>query len=144
MPPASHAWWLRAGRTSMMECMSQSAAQAAAFFAEVARSGRLWTVRDVGGYPAPVSAAGRRAQPFWSTEARVRRIINRVPAYSGFDAEQLDLASWRDRWLPGLRQDGLLVGLNWTGTRATGFDLTPDEVIARLETAPSPSHSDQI
>jgi hypothetical protein len=91
-----------------------------------------------------VSAAGRRAQPFWSTEARVRRIINGVPAYSGFDAEQFDLGSWRDRWLPGLRQDGLLVGLNWTGARATGFDLTPDEVIAHLEAVPSPSQSDQI
>jgi hypothetical protein len=123
--------------------MSQSAAQATAFFAEVARTGHLWTVRDAGGYPAPVSAAGRRAQPFWSTEARVRRIINRVPAYSGFDAEQLDLASWRDRWLPGLRRDGLLVVVNWTGARATGFRLTADEVIAHLDAVPSPSHSDQ-
>lgn len=30
--------------------MSQSAAQAAAFFRDVTRTGRLWTVRDAGGY----------------------------------------------------------------------------------------------
>ncbi|MEV0284504.1 MULTISPECIES: DUF2750 domain-containing protein [unclassified Kribbella] len=122
-----------------MDRMSQSAAQAAAFFTEVNRTGRLWTVRDAGGYPAPSNSQGRRAQPFWSSEARVRRIIKRVPAYSGFDPEELDLASWRERWLPGLGQDGLLVGLNWTGARAVGYEFTAAEVIARLDATPAPS-----
>lgn len=33
---------------------------------------------------------------------------------------------------PGLKQDGLLVGLNWSGTGATGFDLNPDDVERNL------------
>jgi hypothetical protein len=113
--------------------MTQSAAQAAAFFTEVSRSGILWTLRDSGGYPSPLNTDGRRSCPFWSSEARARRIVARVPAYAGFEPEQLPLETWRDRWLPGLRSDGFLVGLNWTGPRATGYDLTPDEVIARLD-----------
>ena len=117
--------------------MSQSAAQAAAFFSEVNRTGRLWTVRDADGYPAPMNSQGQRVQPFWSSQARVRRIIQRVPAYSDFDPEQLHLERWREHWLPALRRPALLVGLNWTGDRATGYDLTPDEVIARLD-APDP------
>ncbi|TCC53502.1 DUF2750 domain-containing protein [Kribbella capetownensis] len=119
--------------------MSQSAAQAAAFFTEISPTGRLWTVRDSGGYPAPMNSQGQRAQPFWSSEARVRRIIKRVPAYSGFDPEELDLATWTERWLPGLRQNGLLIGLNWTGARAVGYDFTVPEVIARLEGTRAPS-----
>jgi hypothetical protein len=115
--------------------MSQSASQAAAFFVEVTRTGHLWTVRDDGGYPAPMDADGRRSAPFWSSEARVRRVIANVPAYAGFVPDELDLTGWRDRWLPGLRRDGLLVGLNWTGPRATGYDFTPDEVLARLAAA---------
>ena len=115
--------------------MSQSAAQAAAFFVEVTRTGRLWTVRDAGGYPAPRDADGRRSAPFWSSEARVRRVIANVPAYSAFVPDELALAAWRGRWLPGLERDGLLVGLNWTGPRATGYDFTPAEVLARLTAA---------
>lgn len=112
--------------------MSQSASQAAAFFVEVSSTGRLWTVRDDGGYPAPINTEGRRSAPFWSSEARVRRVIANVPAYGGFVVDELDLDTWRTRWLPGLRRDGLLVGLNWTGPRATGYDLSPDDVLARL------------
>ncbi len=115
--------------------MSQSASQAAAFFVEVVRTGRLWTVRDDGGYPAPMDADGRRAAPFWSSEARVRRVIANVPAYVAFVPDELDLTTWRTRWLPGLQRDGLLVGLNWTGPRATGYDFTSDEVLARLAAA---------
>jgi hypothetical protein len=122
-----------------MDRMGQSAAQAAAFCTEVSRTGRLWTVRDSGGYPAPLNSQGQRSQPFWSSEARVRRIIKRGPAYAGFDPEQIDLESWRERWLPGLRQNGFLVGLNWTGARAVGYDFTVAEVIARLDAAPAPS-----
>lgn len=113
--------------------MSQSAAQAAAFFRDVVRTGRLWTIRDEGGYPAPLTSGGHRAQPFWSTEARARRIIKTASAYSDFDLELIDLGAWRDGWLPELRTDGLLVGVNWTGARAKGYDFTPDEVLARLD-----------
>jgi hypothetical protein len=32
-------------------------------------------------------------------------------------------------WLSWLELDGLLVGVNWAGLRASGFDLTPAQVI---------------
>lgn len=49
----------------------------------------------------------------------------------------LPLTEWRERWLPGLARDGLRVGLNWSGARATGYDYTPEEVLARLDGAQS-------
>ena len=60
------------------------------------------------------------------------------PSYSTLDPAELDLARWRERWLPSLQQDGLLIGLNWTGPRAKGYDFTPNEVIARLNAATVP------
>ena len=43
--------------------MSQAASQAAAFYRDVAETGRVWTIRDAGGFPAPVGGSGQRSQP---------------------------------------------------------------------------------
>jgi hypothetical protein len=111
-----------------MTRVSTSAAQAAAFYAEVLREGSVWTVRDVGGYPAPLNASGERAQPFWSLRSRAERVIAEVPAFHGFSAEEVSLTVFRERWLPGMSRDGIRVGLNWSGPRVTGYDLTGPEV----------------
>lgn len=66
--------WLGSAADPKVGGMSQSAAQAAAFFTEVSRTGRLWTVRDAGGYPAPMNSQRQRAQPFWSSEVAGRTI----------------------------------------------------------------------
>jgi hypothetical protein len=110
--------------------MSLSAAHSAAFRREAPREGRVWSIRDAAGYPAPADEAGRRAMPFWSKPSRAERVVGAVPAYRGFDVVEIPMADWLDSWLPGLRQDGLLVGVNWAGARATGFDLAPDRVAA--------------
>ncbi|WP_354191718.1 hypothetical protein [Arthrobacter sp. UYCu712] len=34
--------------------------------------------------------------------------------------------------MPGLERDGLRVGLNWSGDRATGFDVEPRAALASL------------
>lgn len=112
--------------------MSVSAAQTSAFFAEVMKYGELYTVRDEGGFPAPVNRTGLRAMPFWSRESRVRRVVDEVPAYRGFIPVRLTLAEFRDRWIPGLSDDGIQIGVNWSGELATGYDLTPAEVLAGL------------
>jgi hypothetical protein len=70
--------------------------------------------------------------PFWSKKSRAVGIVDHVGAYSGFDVVMVPLPEWRDRWLPGLQRDGLRVGLNWSGARATGYDLEPADVLERL------------
>jgi hypothetical protein len=105
--------------------MSQAASQAWAFYRDVAKNGRLWTVRDKGGFPAPKTSDGKRAQPFWSSLSRVQRIIKTVPAYAGFEPYEI---SWEDfcaKWVPGLTGDELLAGVNWSGKRAVGYDMEP-------------------
>jgi hypothetical protein len=108
--------------------VSVSAPQADAFYAEALRERKVWTLRDAAGFPAPINGDGLRSQPFWSLRSRAERIRESVPAYAEMEVVELGIDSWRERWLPGLERDGLLVGLNWSGERATGFDLEPAEV----------------
>lgn len=115
--------------------MSVSGAHAAAFYVEAAREGAVWTVRDEGGFPAPLNGSGERVQPFWSLFSRAERVVARVPAYEGFSVVEIPLLVFRERWLPGLRSDGVLIGINWSGDRATGYDLTAAVVEANLAEA---------
>lgn len=115
--------------------MSQAASQAAAFYSEVAETGRVWTVRDADGFLAPIGGSGQRSMPFWSSLARVDRITKRVPAYAGFQPVELSLKEFTEKWLSGLEKDGLRVGLNWTGPRATGYDLEPGTVRRVIDSA---------
>ena len=73
--------------------------------------------------------------PFWSSENRATSIIKTVPAYGEFTPEPIPLSVFIERWLPGLQKDGLCCGLNWSGARATGYDLSPADLMARLAAA---------
>ncbi|WP_231510981.1 DUF2750 domain-containing protein [Arthrobacter sp. UNC362MFTsu5.1] len=112
--------------------VSTSAAHASAFYSEILHHQEVWTVRDANGFPAPAGPDGQRSMPFWSRPSRVERIVASVPDYRDFDVVSLPLQQWRSNWLPGLQGDGILVGLNWSGTRATGFDVSPDAVLEAL------------
>lgn len=109
--------------------MSLSGAHRAAFRREATQEGRVFSIRDVGGYPAPADGEGRRAVPFWSKPTRAQRVVGQVAAYHGFEVVVVAVDDWLTGWLPSLDRDGLLVGLNWAGARATGYDMTPAQVV---------------
>jgi hypothetical protein len=108
--------------------MSQAASQAAVFYREVARSGKVWTIRDARGYPALIADGGKRTQPFWSSRGRVERVISSVPAYAGFEPDEIAWDKFLSAWVPGLTRDGILVGVNWSGERALGYDVEAEQV----------------
>jgi hypothetical protein len=113
--------------------MSQAASQAWAFYREVAKTRVVWTVRDEGGFPAPMTSSGKRAQPFWSSRSRVERIIKTVPAYSGFEPYEVSWEDFCDKWVPDFVKDDLLVGVNWSGKRAVGYDIEPENLVRSVE-----------
>lgn len=113
--------------------MSNAAAHAHAFYRQVANERKVWTVKDEGGFPAPKNGEGRRCQLFWSSFSRVRKIIATVPAYGGFEPHEIEWESFRGRWLPGLKKDGLFIGTNWFGPRARGYDVEPDTLLEAIE-----------
>ncbi|MGO7210140.1 DUF2750 domain-containing protein [Rhizobium ruizarguesonis] len=57
--------------------MSLVAAHTHAFFNEVTQSGFVWTIRDEAGFPTSTNQSNEAAMPFWSSEIRARRIIDR-------------------------------------------------------------------
>lgn len=126
---------MRAPWQGRVTAMSTSAAQATAFFAEAIREGSVWGIRDDGGFPAPLNADGVRAMPFWSLKSRVEQLISNIPAYAAFVPVEIPLVDWRERWLTKMESDGFHVGLNWSGNRAAGYDISPADVEARLATA---------
>jgi hypothetical protein len=113
--------------------VSLAAAHAAAFYREVAETGRIWTIRDADGFPAPHGSSGTRAQPFWSSRSRAEQIVQTVSAYRSFEVVEIEWPAFCDRWAPGLEKDGVHVGVNWSGDRATGYDLKPRELVANVE-----------
>jgi hypothetical protein len=115
--------------------MSTSASQLATFCREIAQSKTVWDVKDANGFPAPVGTDGKRAMPFWSSESRALRLISIAPQFTGFTPIAIDWEIFRERWLPGLERDALLIGVNWVGVRASGFDLSPSELKANVEAA---------
>jgi hypothetical protein len=108
--------------------MSLSGAHKAAFRREVLAEGRIFAIRDGEGYPAPADLQGRRAVPFWSKPTRAQRVADQAAAFMGFEIVVIELDDWLAGWLPCLERDEMLVGVNWSGARATGFDLGPEQV----------------
>ena len=85
------------------------------------------------GYPAPKTATGRRAQPFWSSRSRAEKVIATVAAYATFRPEAVAWEEFCHTWVSDLEHDGLPVGVNWGEPRATGFDLEPAELRRDVE-----------
>ncbi|WP_269621130.1 DUF2750 domain-containing protein [Zhongshania sp. BJYM1] len=113
--------------------MGISSAQASNFYQEVAENGVVWGIKDSGGYPAPRGTEGKRAMPFWSSQSRAQTVIENVSAYKGFEPVAISWEVFCERWVPGLSQDGLLAGINWSDERATGFDIQPFELQTNVE-----------
>jgi hypothetical protein len=62
-------------------------------------------------------------------------LISIASQFAGFEPVALDWEVFRDRWVPGLEQDGLLVGVNWAGANASGYDMRPSELKLNVEAA---------
>ncbi|MGI3780777.1 MAG: DUF2750 domain-containing protein [Janthinobacterium lividum] len=82
--------------------------------------------------PRPHDAhSDRRAMPLWSQQSRAQRIIDTVPAYAGFGADlRVELDVWFHRWLPGLKGEGLLIGVSRSGKGARGDDTSSADMLA--------------
>ena len=109
--------------------MSLSGAHRAAFRREATQDGRVFSIRDAEGFPAPADDGGSRAVPFWSRPTRAQLIVKHVAAYRGFEVVPIAVDEWLSGWLAHLEHDGMLIGVNWAGGRATGYDMTPAQVL---------------
>ena len=115
--------------------MSTSEIQVKAFYKQVAASRTVWTIRDEAGIPVPESDDGTKAMPFWSSRSLAELIIQNVADYHGFSPMEISWQDFKDKWGSGMTKDGLLAGVNWSGSTASGIDMMPAELIKNVETA---------
>jgi hypothetical protein len=80
-----------------------------------------------------MTSSGKRAAPFWSSRSRVERIIKTVPAYSAFEPYEISWDEFCNKWARELAEESFLVGVNWSGKRAVGYDLEPKRLIDCVE-----------
>lgn len=113
--------------------LSQAAAQWNAFVKEIIKHRKIWTIRDEGGIPTSTNIDGETSMPFWSLKSRADKIIENVPDYKGFQPYEIGFDEFLDRWLKGLEKEGLYLGVNWSGKRATGYDINPKKVLERIQ-----------
>ena len=108
--------------------------QAIAFCREVLASGEVFLIED--DLRRPVTwplADNQHARPVWSSRRRVASMLDGPLAGPGLVISPHTWTEYRDEILPRIAEAGLLVGLNWSGPRARGYNLEPVDVVARIE-----------
>ena len=113
--------------------MGQSASQAHAFYSDVAKNKTIWALCDSGGYASATNSSGQKTMGFWSSLSRVKKTKKNFEAYSSLEPDEISWENFRTKWLPGLKKDGYLVGLNWSGANVVGYDCEPDWVLKAIE-----------
>jgi len=108
--------------------------QANAFCREVLASGEVFMIEhERDGVMTFHLAGDQHARPAWSSRNRVIRMLEGPLAGSGRVVTRL---SWHDFVSSILRDaatEGVLIGLNWSGPRARGYNLHPSDVLSRVE-----------
>ncbi|MFE1243554.1 DUF2750 domain-containing protein [Fictibacillus sp. NPDC058756] len=56
-------------------------------------------------------------------------------SYRDFQPYEIKLEDFINKWITGLEEDGLYVGVNWSGKKATGYDVKPNELLEHITTS---------
>jgi hypothetical protein len=113
--------------------MSQAAAQATAFYSEVAQNRSVWSMKDDRGFPVYKNPEGIEVIPFWSSRSRVEVVQKAAPKYAAYEPLEITWDVFADKWVPSLTADQVRVGLNWSGSHATGYDVEAKGVLGSVE-----------
>jgi Protein of unknown function (DUF2750) len=112
--------------------VSAAATQARKFYEQVAAERRVFTFLADGSFLVfPVS--GAEVVPFWSSLSRLRRMRELHPKYRAYEADEIPLAEFLERTLPQLEGERIRVGVNWSGERLTGHDLSVGDLRRNLD-----------
>jgi hypothetical protein len=107
--------------------MSTAALHANAFYEDAAKNQVIFTLLDDDSFLV-FRIDGAEVVPFWSTRSRVERVRELHPKYSGYAVEEIPLARFFEHTLPLLAQGGVRVGVNWSGSRLSGYDISVDDL----------------
>ena len=112
--------------------VSVASAQAQEFYKQVAAERRAFTFLDAGSFLVfPVG--GGEVVPFWSSSSRLLRVQESHARYLAYETEEIALADFLEKTLPQLEAERSNVGVNWSGERLTGYNLTVADLRRNLD-----------
>src|SRR5262245_50384918 len=99
------------------------------FVRRVAEAQLVWALHGpTGVIPCESQDGDSDVLPFWSDAAYARRAQADFPET---EVISIPLFDFLFRWLPGMKDDGVLAGPNWSAQLA-GLELDPDELQQQL------------
>ena len=112
--------------------MTIAAAQAQQFYEQVATDGRVFTFLEDDSYLV-FRISDMDVIPFWSSRSRLDEVQNTHAKYRKYLADEISLDAFLTKTLPQLRDEQIRIGVNWSGQRLTGYDLSADELEKNLK-----------
>ncbi len=102
------------------------------FIAEVVETGIVWGLENEDGWALCPSVDNEEidVMPFWSERAFAEALC--CDEWEGYKPQALDLEEFLDDWLPGLHEDVVLVGINWTD-EMEGIEVQPLDLAEEIE-----------
>lgn len=115
-----------------MQNRATTDAAARRFFKRISERREVWGLQgpDDGWVTCPShEAEGKRVMLFWSDRAYAARCAR--AEWADFAPAAIPLETFLKAWLPGMTEDGFLVGPNWDGNLC-GIELAANTAAARL------------
>ena len=109
-------------------------AHAHKFFKEVASTNSVWTLGH-GESPVFIESSGTRVQPLWSSRKRVEKIVATAKGYEKCTILGMDWSQFESMWIEHLSKEGVLLGINWSGPNANGYEMLPRLVAESVRAA---------
>jgi hypothetical protein len=81
---------------------------------------------------------GSEVVPFWSSRTRLQSIAKAHPKYAARQITEYSLADF-EAWLSQFESDGVLIGVNWSGPRLTGYNVAVPDLRAAMQHISPPS-----
>lgn len=103
------------------------------FYREASRNGSVWTIHKGGEIVKIKGSEGNWSTPYWSRRERAVRFISNVEGYSDFLPFEITIHVFLKVWLPNMKEDNRTLGINWTGATKLGLEMTPEELLRKVE-----------
>ena len=112
--------------------MSVSAAQASKFYEQIVRDDKVFTLDSPEGFLVfPIRDI--EVIPFWSSRSRVEKVQSTMPEYAHYSIHEKPFTEFYEQTLPWLEEQHIHIGVNWSGERLSGYDVSVSDLKASLE-----------
>lgn len=112
--------------------MSTAALHASAFYEQVAREGSVFSFSDEDSMLI-FRIRDQDVTPFWSSRSRMERVQAAHPKYAAYTIDEEPLDRFMRKTLQQLEEEAIQIGVNWSGARLTGYDVSAVELRRNIE-----------